>query len=274
MESWRLLDDTEHWNPHWNLAVEESIAREVGSERAPNTLRFWRTDNAVIIGRFQDARLEANAEACRRYGTVVLRRFTGGGAVYHDLGNLNWAVSIQRNHPFVRRSVFDVTRTFETLSAGLTEGLRQLGLQSRFVSPNGVLINGNKISGTAGAFKWGTVFFHGTLLVSSDPGKIRDILHISEKMVPTRNVVRSVPSPMTTLRAEMSRDVSMVEVKKALRIGFERSFGVQLIDGGLTREETGLAHTIFQDRSGVKRKAYLPSETREAGNRLASFEAA
>jgi len=95
METWRLLDVEYRDDPFMNMSVEEAIPREVGEGKAPNTVRFWHNSNTIVLGCFQSATLEVNFDACKETGTTVVRRFTGGGAVYHDAGNLNYAVSLK-----------------------------------------------------------------------------------------------------------------------------------------------------------------------------------
>jgi len=82
-----------------NLAVEEAIPRVLGRGLTLNTIRFWRSPNTVVIGRSQILESEVDLDACIRHGICVVRRFTGGGAVYQDIGNLNYAVSIRRDNP-------------------------------------------------------------------------------------------------------------------------------------------------------------------------------
>src|SRR5881628_1017661 len=101
LETWRLVDLEYRDNPFMNLAVEEAIPRMVGEGKAPSTVRFWHNSNTIVLGCFQSAELEVNFEECKETGTKVVRRFTGGGAVYHDGGNLNYAISLRRGHRIV-----------------------------------------------------------------------------------------------------------------------------------------------------------------------------
>jgi lipoate-protein ligase A len=167
----------------------------------------------------------------------VARRFTGGGAVYHDSGNLNWAVSLSREHPLVRSTGINVPRVYNVLSSGVVEGLRLLGVASRFVPPSDIRVRDRKVSGTAGAVKWGAVFFHGTLLVSSDLRRLEEVLDAPEVPTEASRAVRSVKKPMITLREALGRDIGMGEVKRQLVHGFEQTLGVRLEPGRLTGEE-------------------------------------
>src|SRR5215831_6317193 len=122
-ETWRLLDVEFRNNPFMNLAVEEAIPRMVGEGNVPNTVRFWHNSNTIVIGCFQSAKLEVNMEACKQTGTTIVRRFTGGGAVYHDAGNLNYAISLQKGDKLVQSN--NLQTVFEKLSEGTVAGLQK-----------------------------------------------------------------------------------------------------------------------------------------------------
>lgn len=221
-----------------SLAVEEAIPRKVGEGTAPNTIRFWRSANAVVVGRFQSTIREANLKACKKQGTTIIRRFTGGGAVYHDHGNLNYAISLRKHHSLVSG---DLSQTFKALSLGVIEGLRTLGLRAAEFKPiNSIQIDGRKVSGAAGSLRWGTVFFHGSVLVSSNISVLSRVLKASEDKV-------------TTLSDELGKTVSIKEAKEALIKGFERVYKIKLVKGGLTEEEEELAKTLCE-------KKYLTEE--------------
>ena len=98
---------------------------------------------------------EANLEARKKYGATIVRRFTGGGAVYHDYGNLNYAISIRNDHPLVPNDVLEI---YKVLSVGIIEGLRLLGLTAEFIPVNDIQIDGKEVSGMAASLNWGAVF--------------------------------------------------------------------------------------------------------------------
>ena len=84
-------------DPFFNLAMEESILVCYNNSSSP-TLRLWQNVDSVIIGAFQNPILEINLDLCIKNNINVVKRFTGGGAVFHDLGNLNWSIFIPKNH--------------------------------------------------------------------------------------------------------------------------------------------------------------------------------
>ncbi len=142
VENWRLVDVEYRDDPFMNMSVEEAIPRAVGESKAPNTVRFWHNSNTIVLGCSQSAPLEVNFDACKETGTVVVRRFTGGGAVYHDAGNLNYAISLKRGHPLVPDA--DLQLVFRKLSQGAVEGLRLLGVNAEFQPINDIQVEGKK----------------------------------------------------------------------------------------------------------------------------------
>jgi lipoate-protein ligase A len=216
----------------------------VGQGASPNTIRFWRNPNAVVIGNFQCAKKEVNLDRCNKHQTAVVRRFTGGGAVYHDLGNLNCSISVRKNHPLMKT---DLGETFAKLSQGVIEGLKLLGAPVRFEPPNSIQVNERKISGGAGALKSGFVFHHCSILVSSDLERLLEVLSSSENSV-GEPCVRSVRKEVSTLSIELGRELTIVEVKDSLRSGFEKHFMMRLEDGETTKKERTLAEKLHNEK--------------------------
>lgn len=228
-----------------NLAVEEAIPRMVGEGKVPNTVRFWHNSNTIVIGCFQSAPLEVNFDACKETGTAVVRRFTGGGAVYHDAGNLNYAISLKKDHPIVSDS--DLQQVFQKLSEGAVRGLRGMGVQAEFQPINDIQVNGRKVSGAAGSIRWGAVFHHGCILVSSDLAILGKVLNVPKVKLADKHVA-SVQKRVTTVRDELGRDVSTREVRDAIVHGIEASYAVRLEEDELSREEVALAEDLYQSK--------------------------
>ena len=105
MVHWRLLrvfsDDV-----LMNMALEEAITREVGKQHSPSTLRLWVNPPSVIVGRNQIVDSEVNLSACRRFKIEIVRRFSGGGTVYHDKANLNCTLYTHRRDSIVQSGSF------------------------------------------------------------------------------------------------------------------------------------------------------------------------
>ena len=245
METWRLVDLEYRDNPFMNLAVEEAIPRSVGEGKSPSTVRFWHNSNTIVIGCFQSARLEVNMEACKETGTEIVRRFTGGGAVYHDGGNLNYAISLRKGHRLVPDE--NLQSVFQKLSEGAVEGLRKLGVKAEFQPINDIQVEGKKVSGAAGSIRWNTIFHHGCILVNSDLAILGKVLNVPHVKLEDRHVA-SVQKRVTTVRDELGREISTREVRDAIVRGIEECYGVRVEAGNLTKEELGLVEELYQTK--------------------------
>lgn len=247
MERWRLLD-LEYRDAGMNLALEEAVARVVGENRSLNTVRFWRSPNAVVIGRSQETEREINFNACEKYETTILRRFTGGGAVYHDWGNLNCAISIHKGDTLFR---FDyISQVYEFLGGAIIAALKGLGLDAKFKLINGMIsgaeVNDKKVSGLAGAMKWGTIFCHATLLIKSNLTVLLNVLASPEQEPKTRHP--SNRSEVITLREELGREVSVSEIKERLIEEIEKTHNIGFFKSRLSQEENELTKQIYKEK--------------------------
>jgi lipoate-protein ligase A len=210
--SWRLLK-IEYHDPKKNTAIDEDILIAVDKYIAPNTLRLWRNKNAVVIGRSQVIEDEVNMEACRIYGTSIVRRFTGGGAVYQDLGNLNWTVVIRRNSLLVKR-IKGILEIFDIFGKPIVEAVKTFNLHAESES-NCIRIDDKKVSGMAAYIKQKSILCHGTLLVGTN-------LHILSK------VLKHQKAKVTTLQQEIGEEISMPYVKNIILKAFNKIFNINL----------------------------------------------
>jgi lipoate-protein ligase A len=237
----------EHTDAPSNLALEEAIARQVGEGKSPPTLRLWRNRNAAIIGENQSANAELRLDACRELGVEVMRRFTGGGAVYHDLGNLNYSICTRKSSSASlgpQQAVFK--RGLECAVACLSA----LGLESSRVPINTIVVHGRKISGGAGAIRWGAVFYHGSVLVSTDLEMVWKILRWEQPPMP-RALVVSTRLPVTSVKTELGREIPIDQVKGALRDSFARIFETQLVPGHMTDQELQMIPVLVKEKYGT-----------------------
>jgi len=240
---WRLLD-LEFDNPFANLALEEAIPTLVGKNHVDTTIRFWRNRNAAVIGCFPSAALEVNLDACKQFGTAVVRRFTGGGAVYHDHGNLNYSISLGKDHRLVTK---DIGEIFKSLLMGVSKGFERFGLTAEYAPINSLQINGKKVCGAAGSVKDSFVFSHGSVLVDSDLHKLSRVLNPGKKLC-KKACVRSVRKIVSNLSVELGRNLSIGEVKEALVNGFEETFQIRLVKSVLTKEEKRLGDKLLAEK--------------------------
>ena len=245
MEDWRFLEVETPDRAGMNLAIEEAIFLEKTQKRIPPTVRFWRNKRAVVIGYSQKVEAEVNVKLCRDEGMDIIRRFSGGGAVYHDLGNLNYSTILNADHPLV--SGPDIRESYRVFSSGVVEGLRAFGVGSVLHPPSDLLVGNRKISGNAQSRKKGTVLHHGTLLVNSDLDLLARVLDGTESPVGSGKTA-SRKGPVMNLVDAIGRRGDMREVKEALRRGFEKAFSVRLVQGMLTPGEKKSAHALYSEK--------------------------
>lgn len=166
-------------NPYYNLALEDYI---LTTKTKGNYIILWQNDNTVVVGRNQNTVEEINRAFVEEHGINVVRRTTGGGAVYHDLGNLNYS--------FICDAGDVETLTFERFTTPIVKALQSLGLCAEASGRNDILVNGLKVSGTAQRLYNNRVLHHGTLLLDSNPNMIAGALNAA----PSKFISKSAKS--------------------------------------------------------------------------------
>ncbi len=227
-------------DPYMNLAFEEAIPRARGCGISPDTLRLWRNQGAVIIGYFQRAEEEVNLEQADRLGIKVVRRFTGGGAAYHDLGNINYALSLSLSE---RRVANPLEYIFSELIKAPVEALRGLGFNASLENVNDIVVDGRKVSGTAATVAWGSIFFHGAMLVNSDLSRLASVLRVSVKKLIDKGI-SSVKYRVTNLSS--IKNVSVQEVADSLANSFAKLLGYDGVRYEMpSSEELEIANVLY-----------------------------
>jgi lipoate-protein ligase A len=245
MTVWRLLDYEVPNRPAMNLAIEEAVFIEKARRKTMSTVRFWRNKNTVVVGYSQNVAAEVNLKVCREKGIEVIRRFSGGGAVYQDLGNLNYSITIDADHPLIKNC--DIAQSYRIFCSSVLAAFRTLGVEPVFVPPSNILVGQKKISGNAQSRKKGVILHHGTLLVNSDLALLAETLDIPPQAT-NRKGVASNKGTVTNLADELGRQITMNEVKEALRLGFENFFIVNLEKGTLSNEEKKTAEKLCVEK--------------------------
>lgn len=209
-------------DPAYNLAFEEYVLTH---RTNGDYLILWQNENAVIVGRNQNAEAEINRAFVDQHGIRVVRRNTGGGTVYHDLGNLNYSFITDADAP--------ESRSAEKFTLPVVMALRQLGLDAEASGRNDILVSGKKVSGTAQQLLKGRILHHGTLLFDSDPDKIAGALNPDPEKFRSKGVA-SVRSRVGNIRAALTRDMTIREFWTYLETALTRH---DLIPADLTAEE-------------------------------------
>jgi len=244
VSKWRLLE-LSYESAFNNLALEETLARKAGSESFLPTVRLWTNVPTVVLGRFQEASSEVDLNFCELRKVQVARRFTGGGAVFHDKGTLNFTIVTE---PSLRLSVGKLHETYSRL---IISSLKGLDLNCSFSPPNSILVDGRKVCGAAAAFGNHFALWHCSILVSTDTELLEDVLAPSRRIVSTR-FVRSHWKPITTIEAELGMKIGLREVRSQLLRSFASEFDAELGEGGLTLDEEDSLRILVGKYSSVE----------------------
>lgn len=217
------------------MAIDEAIAMNRLVEDNPNTIRLYRwRPSAVSIGYFQSLEKEVNLETCRELGVDVIRRITGGGAVFHDYdGEITYSLVAPETDPKMPR---DILASYQVICGAIIDGLKKLGVDAEFKPINDIAAGGKKISGNAQTRRHGVVLQHGTVLVDSDIFTMFRVLRVSDAKISDK-MIKAVEERVTNVRRYLGREVSFREARDALVDGFQKVFDVSLKPGRLTRGE-------------------------------------
>ena len=249
MSNWRLLGLETH-DAYMNMAIDEAMLNARTMNAVPDTMRFYRWNpSAVSIGKFQNAENEAHLENCQRLGIDVVRRITGGGAVYHDVdGEITYSLIARKED----LNSNDITTVYAKVYAGLTEALEILGLSADFNEGNvkacpNLTVNGKKISGSAQSHKKDVVLQHGTLMLSVNLEKMFTFLRVPWAKTCVE-VVSVAKHKLTSVESEAQRNVAIDDVVRALIEGFQRTLNIRLVPGELTAYERELAERLCKEK--------------------------
>lgn len=236
--TWRLIPDDGARDPAANLALEEALARHVAADPTAPTplLRLWRSSPCVVVGRFQLAAAEVDTAAARDLDAPILRRFTGGGTVWHDPGNLNVTVVVRpedavlgatpglRSLPGIYRLVLDP----------LAAAVRALGVPEAAASDRDVATPHGKLSGVAAWLGGRALLVHATLLVDADLDALRRACAgPGAPGHPRWERTRSRRATVTSVAVELARSGRPVPDAAAVDAAVTAAFGADAIDAAV-----------------------------------------
>lgn len=187
-------------NPAYNIALEAYAFRELLSE--DEIFILWINEPAIIIGKHQNTIQEINKEYIDAHGIHVARRLSGGGAVYHDLNNLNYTIISNKSE----EGAFD----FKTFSQPVIETLADLGVKAEFTGRNDLEIKGKKFCGNAQAYYKGRMMHHGCLLFDVDMTVLGDALKVSKDKIESKGI-KSVRARVTNIIDELPEKITVNE---------------------------------------------------------------
>lgn len=184
-----FVDNEGITDPHVNLALEEHLLRRV--DLPEDLLLFYINEPSIIIGRNQNTLEEINKDYVEAHGIHVVRRLSGGGAVYHDLGNLNFS--------FLTRNARENFQNFKKFTAPVIAVLNHLGVPAELGGRNDILAEGRKISGNAQYLSGDRMVSHGTLLYDSDLSNVSEALTVRLSKINSKGI-KSVRSRVANIR--------------------------------------------------------------------------
>lgn len=211
-------------DPYMNLALEQYIFENL--DRSSAYCMLWQNDNAVIVGKHQNTFAEINRQYVTAHGIKVVRRLSGGGAVYHDMGNINYT--------FIAKDDSDGSFDFSTFCTPVLKVLQTLGAQPELSGRNDMTIDGRKFSGNSQYMRGGRVMHHGTIMFDSNLETVQQALNVPKDKLQSKGL-RSVRSRVTNVKPHLSRKVSTKEFFSILRDFLFREYG--LIPYELTAED-------------------------------------
>ncbi|HGI4768257.1 TPA: lipoate--protein ligase [Streptococcus agalactiae] len=192
-------------DPAYNVALEAYAFQKLTD--IDEIFILWINEPAIIIGRHQNTIQEINKEFIDKNGIYVVRRLSGGGAVYHDLNNLNYTI-ISNN---TQEGAFD----FQTFSKPVIDTLAKLGVKAEFTGRNDLEINGQKFAGNAQAYYKGRMMHHGCLLFDVDMSVLGQALKVSKDKIESKGI-KSVRARVTNIVDHLSDKITVQEFSDAI----------------------------------------------------------
>lgn len=202
----------ESTNPYHNLAIEQYLMETVGEDSC--ILYLWQNSHTVVIGRNQNAWAECRTTELNRDGGHLARRLSGGGAVYHDMGNLNFTFLVSKKN-------YDLPKQLQVI----VQACRNLGLDAQISGRNDVHIDGRKFSGNAFFDSKGQAYHHGTLLVNVDMARLGQYLMPSKAKLQSKGV-DSVRSRVVNLK-ELCPNLTIDRMKEEMLKAFQSVYGME-----------------------------------------------
>lgn len=203
-------------DPYLNLAIEEYLFEYTSDD----IFMLWQNEPTVVIGKNQNVFAEINMNYLKENNIHIARRITGGGAVYHDLGNINYTFISSQN----QKNKID----FAYYTIPIINSLKKLGIDAKLSGRNDLLANDKKFSGNAQHTKGGRVLHHGTLLFDSDIDVLTNVLNVDEEKIKSK-AIKSTRSRVTNLKELISDNFTADEFINHISSFIKATFTPEII---------------------------------------------
>ena len=232
-----LYIENKSLDPHFNLALEEYVIRHL--DLGQNVFMLWQNEPSVIIGRNQNTIEEINAKYIKENQINVVRRLSGGGAVYHDSGNLNFT--------FIMQDQKDEVNNFRKFTDPVIKVLQSLGIPAEFSGRNDITIEGKKFSGNAQYACNNRLLHHGTILYNSDLSVVQNALNVRIDKIESKGI-KSVRSRVTNVAPYLKESLSIDAFKDILVQSILETNDVSTMTYQLTEQDLEKIQEIMEKR--------------------------
>ncbi len=232
-----FVDNKGITDPQINLAIEEYLLRTMDTEE-DSFLLFYINEPSIIIGKNQNTVEEIDTDFVEENGIKIVRRLSGGGAVFHDLGNLNYS--------FITKDDGESFRNFKKFTEPVVAALAKMGVKAELIGRNDLLVDGRKISGNAQFSTQGRMFSHGTLMFDTEIDTVVSALKVRKDKIESKGIksIRSRVANITEyLEEPMTIDEFRLEILKSIFEG-EENIKYKV----LTDEDWDNIHALSKER--------------------------
>jgi lipoate---protein ligase len=247
MTDFRLLQ-TGHKSAAFNMALDEVLVNRVRSGQSKPSLRLYGWQPAAVsIGYFQSLEVEVDTKRCEELNIDVVRRQTGGGAVFHD-DEVTYSMHIPLELGLVPVKVLD---SYSRICQGIIKGLAPLDIEAQFVPLNDIIANGKKISGNAQTRKQGVLLQHGTILTGVDVDKMFDLLKVPDEKMKGK-LISSIKERVTSIAQLTGTEVVYQDIVDTLVAGFKEEFSeINFVEDEMTAEEIDETEKLATNKYGA-----------------------
>ncbi|MCM3723035.1 lipoate--protein ligase [Solibacillus isronensis] len=232
-----FIDNKGITDPRINLAIEEYILKNMDIEK-DDFLLFYINQPSIIIGKNQNTIEEINTDYVEENGIIVVRRLSGGGAVYHDLNNLNFS--------FLTKDDGNSFSNYKKFTQPVVDALAKLGVNSELSGRNDILAEGKKVSGNAQYSTRGRMFSHGTLMFNLDIDAVVNSLKVKQDKIESKGI-KSVRSRVANIIDFLPEKITVEEFRmEILKSIFGGEENIQYYE--LTEEDWEKIHEISKNR--------------------------